>query len=53
MIPQVITSQELIMIKKSYVEGSTLKIGTMMETCSNKCSIADNPLEVSDLPAQL
>ena len=32
MIPQVITSQELIMIKKSCVEGSTLQVGTMMET---------------------
>ncbi len=32
MIPQVITSRELIMIRKSCVEGSTLQVGTMMET---------------------
>lgn len=47
MIPQVITSQELIMIKKSCVEGSTLKIGTMMETV-RACMRAGRLAEVAD-----
>jgi hypothetical protein len=32
MIPQVTTSQELIMIKNSPIEGSNLRVGAMMET---------------------
>ncbi|MGA2368105.1 MAG: pyruvate, phosphate dikinase [Dehalococcoidia bacterium] len=47
MIPQVITSQELIMIKKSCTEGSTLKVGTMMETV-RACMRAGRLAEVAD-----
>jgi len=47
MIPQVITLQELIMIKKSCTEGSTLKIGTMMETV-RACMRAGRLAEVAD-----
>jgi pyruvate,orthophosphate dikinase len=47
MIPQVITAQELIMIKKSCVEGSTLKVGTMMETV-RACMRAGRLAEVAD-----
>jgi pyruvate,orthophosphate dikinase len=47
MIPQVITLQELIMIKKSCTEGSTLKLGTMMETV-RACMRAGRLAEVAD-----
>jgi pyruvate,orthophosphate dikinase len=47
MIPQVITSQELIMIKNSCTEGSTLKVGTMMETV-RACMRAGRLAEVAD-----
>ena len=47
MIPQVITLQELIMIKKSCTEGSTLKVGTMMETV-RACMRAGRLAEVAD-----
>jgi pyruvate,orthophosphate dikinase len=47
MIPQVITSQELIMIKKSCTEGSTIKVGTMMETV-RACMRAGRLAEVAD-----
>jgi len=47
MIPQVITSQELIMIKKSCTEGSKLKVGTMMETV-RACMRAGRLAEVAD-----
>ncbi len=47
MIPQVITAQELIMIKKSCAEGTTLKIGTMMETV-RACMRAGRLAEVAD-----
>jgi pyruvate,orthophosphate dikinase len=47
MIPQVITSQELIMIKKGCTEGSTLKVGTMMETV-RACMRAGRLAEVAD-----
>jgi len=47
MIPQVITSQELIMIKKSCTEGSGLKVGTMMETV-RACMRAGRLAEVAD-----
>jgi len=47
MIPQVITSQELIMIKKSCTESSTLKVGTMMETV-RACMRAGRLAEVAD-----
>jgi pyruvate,orthophosphate dikinase len=47
MIPQVITSQELIMIKESCTEGSTLKVGTMMETV-RACMRAGRLAEVAD-----
>jgi pyruvate, orthophosphate dikinase len=47
MIPQVITPEELIVIKKSCAEGSTLKIGTMMETV-RACLRADRVAEVAD-----
>jgi pyruvate,orthophosphate dikinase len=47
MIPQVITSQELIMIKKSCTEGSSLKVGTMMETV-RACMRAGRLAEVAD-----
>jgi len=47
MIPQVITSQELIMIKKGCTEGSTIKVGTMMETV-RACMRAGRLSEVAD-----
>ncbi|MFA5399274.1 MAG: pyruvate, phosphate dikinase [Dehalococcoidia bacterium] len=47
MIPQVITSQELIMIKESCTEGSTLKVGTMMETV-RACMRAGTLAQVAD-----
>ncbi|MEI6186592.1 MAG: pyruvate, phosphate dikinase, partial [Dehalococcoidia bacterium] len=47
MIPQVITSQELIMIRKSCTQGSTLKVGTMMETV-RACMRAGRLAEVAD-----
>ena len=47
MIPQVITSQELIMIQKSCTEGSTLKVGTMMETV-RACMRAGRLAEMAD-----
>ena len=47
MIPQVITSQELIMIKKSCLEGSALNVGTMMETV-RACMRAGRLAEVAD-----
>jgi len=47
MIPQVITSQELIMIKESCIQGSTLKVGTMMETV-RACMRAGRLAEVAD-----
>jgi pyruvate,orthophosphate dikinase len=47
MIPQVITSQELIMIKESCTQGSTLKVGTMMETV-RACMRAGRMAEVAD-----
>ena len=47
MIPQVITSQELIMIRKSCTEGSNLKVGTMMETV-RACMRAGTLAEVAD-----
>jgi len=47
MIPQVITSQELIMIRKSCAQGSTLKVGTMMETV-RACMRAGRLAEVAD-----
>ncbi|MFH1296356.1 MAG: putative PEP-binding protein, partial [Bacteroidota bacterium] len=47
MIPQVITSQELIMITRNCVEGSTLKVGTMMETV-RACMRAGRLAEVAD-----
>ena len=47
MIPQVITSQELIMIRKSCTDGSNLKVGTMMETV-RACMRAGTLAEVAD-----
>lgn len=47
MIPQVITLQELMMIKKSCTEGSSLKVGTMMETV-RACMRAGRLAEVAD-----
>ncbi len=47
MIPQVITLQELIMIKESCTAGSTLKVGTMMETV-RACMRAGRLAEVAD-----
>jgi pyruvate,orthophosphate dikinase len=47
MIPQVITPEELLVIKKSCAEGTTLKIGTMMETV-RACLRADRVAEVAD-----
>jgi pyruvate,orthophosphate dikinase len=47
MIPQVITSQELIMIKQNCTQGSTLKVGTMMETV-RACMRAGRLAEVAD-----
>ncbi|MBN1375469.1 MAG: pyruvate, phosphate dikinase [Dehalococcoidia bacterium] len=47
MIPQVITLQELIMIKRSCTEGSSLKVGTMMETV-RACMRAGRLAEAAD-----
>ncbi len=47
MIPQVITLQELIMIKESCTQGSSLKVGTMMETV-RACMRAGRLAEVAD-----
>ena len=47
MIPQVITLQELLLIKKNCFEGSTLKVGTMMETV-RACMRAGKLAEVAD-----
>jgi pyruvate,orthophosphate dikinase len=47
MIPQVITLQELVMIKKSCTEGSSLKLGTMMETV-RACMRAGRLAEMAD-----
>jgi len=47
MIPQVITSQELIMIKQNCAQGSSLKVGTMMETV-RACMRAGRLAEVAD-----
>jgi pyruvate,orthophosphate dikinase len=47
MIPQVITPEELLVIKKSCAEGCTLKIGTMMETV-RACLRGDRIAEVAD-----
>ncbi len=47
MIPQVITPEELLVIKKSCAQGSTLKIGTMMETV-RACLRGDRIARVAD-----
>jgi pyruvate,orthophosphate dikinase len=47
MIPQVITSQELIMIRNNCTVGSALKVGTMMETV-RACMRAGRLAEVAD-----
>jgi len=47
MIPQVITLQELLLIRKSCFEGSSLKVGTMMETV-RACMRAGKLAEVAD-----
>ncbi len=47
MIPQVITLQELIMIKQNCAPGSALKVGTMMETV-RACMRAGRLAEVAD-----
>ena len=47
MIPQVITAQELLLIKKTCFEGSSLKVGTMMETV-RACMRAGKIAQVAD-----
>jgi len=47
MIPQVITLQELILIKKKCLEGSNLKVGCMMETV-RACMRAGRLAEAAD-----
>ncbi len=47
MIPQVITLKELLEIKKNCFEGSSLKVGTMMETV-RACMRAGRLAEVAD-----
>ena len=47
MIPQVITPEELLVIKKSCAENCTCKIGTMMETV-RACLRGDRIAEVAD-----
>ena len=47
MIPQVITLQELFLIRRSCFEGSSLKVGTMMETV-RACMRAGRLAEVAD-----
>ena len=47
MIPQVITLQELIMIKDNCFQNSTLKVGTMMETV-RACMRAGRLAETAD-----
>jgi pyruvate,orthophosphate dikinase len=47
MIPQVITLQELLLIKNNCFQGSSLKVGTMMETV-RACMRAGKLAEVAD-----
>jgi len=47
MIPQVITLQELLLIKEKCLEGAGLKVGTMMETV-RACMRAGRLAEVAD-----
>jgi pyruvate, orthophosphate dikinase len=47
MIPQVITAQELVMIRSSCAAGTTVKVGTMMETV-RACMRAGRLAEVAD-----
>jgi pyruvate,orthophosphate dikinase len=47
MIPQVITLQELLLIKAKCLEGASLKVGTMMETV-RACMRAGRLAEVAD-----
>ncbi len=47
MIPQVITLQELLMIKENCLKGSSLKVGTMLETV-RACMRAGRIAEVAD-----
>jgi len=47
MIPQVITLQELLLIKKNCFDGSSLKVGTMMETV-RACMRAGRLAETAD-----
>ena len=47
MIPQVITAQELILIRQNCCGGSKLKVGTMMETV-RACMRAGRLAEVAD-----
>jgi pyruvate,orthophosphate dikinase len=47
MIPQVITLQELLMIKETCIKDSDLKVGTMMETV-RACMRAGRLAEVAD-----
>jgi pyruvate, orthophosphate dikinase len=47
MIPQVITLQELILIKRKCLEGSSLKVGCMMETV-RACMRAGRLAEAAD-----